>query len=284
MTTNEDNAERVWLVTGASRGFGRALCDAVLDRGERLVATARGRDFVERFEREHPEALAVTLDVTDPAQAGAAVEQALGRFGRLDVVVNNAGYGHFGAVEELTEDALRQQLEVNLFGVINVTRAVLPALRRQRSGHLVQMSSLNGIEGMVGAGYYCAGKFAVEGLSESLAAEVAHLGIRVTIVEPGPHRTGFASPESARVADPIEDYAESVGRARQAFAELDGTQPGDPARAAQAIVAAVDADDPPLRLPLGQMALDHIRARLGGQLEELARWERLSASADLIAA
>ena len=283
MTTNENNAERVWLVTGASRGFGRALCDAVLARGERLVATARGRDFVERFEREHPEALAVTLDVTDPAQARAAVEEALGRFGRLDVVVNNAGYGHFGAVEELTEDELRQQLEVNLFGVINVTRAVLPALRRQRSGHLVQMSSLNGIEGMVGAGYYCAGKFAVEGLSESLAGEVAHLGIRVTIVEPGPHRTSFASPESAGVADPIEDYAESVGRVRQAFAELDGAQPGDPARAAQAIVEAVDADDPPLRLPLGQMALDNIRARLGGQLEELTRWERLSASADLVA-
>ena len=144
------------------------------------------------------------------------------------MVVNNAGYGHFGAVEELSEDELRRQLEVNLFGVINVTRAVLPALRRQRSGHLVQMSSLNGIEGMVGAGYYCAGKFAVEGLSESLAGEVAHLGIKVTIVEPGPHRTGFASPESARVADPIEDYAESVGRVRQAFAELDGAQPGDP--------------------------------------------------------
>jgi NAD(P)-dependent dehydrogenase (short-subunit alcohol dehydrogenase family) len=280
MTTNEINSERVWLVTGASRGFGRALCDAVLARGERLVATARGRDFVESFEREHPDALAVVLDVTDPAQARAVVEQALERFGRLDVVVNNAGYGHFGAVEELTEDELRQQLEVNLFGVINVTRAVLPALRRQRSGHLVQMSSLNGIEGMIGAGYYCAGKFAVEGLSESLAGEVAHLGIKVTIVEPGPHRTSFASPESARVADPIEDYAESVGQVRRAFAELDGAQPGDAGRAAQAIIEAVDSDDSPLRLPLGQTALDNIRAKLSGQLEELARWEALSASTD----
>ena len=196
------------------------------------------------------------------------------------MVVNNAGYGHFGAVEELTEDELREQLEVNLFGVINVTRAVLPVLRRQRSGHLVQMSSLNGIEGMIGAGYYCAGKFAVEGLSESLAGEVAHLGIKVTIVEPGPHRTSFASPESARVAAPIEDYAESVGQVRQAFAELDGAQPGDAGRAAQAIIEAVDADDPPLRLPLGQMALDNIRAKLGGQLDELARWEALSASTD----
>jgi NAD(P)-dependent dehydrogenase (short-subunit alcohol dehydrogenase family) len=278
MTMNEINSERVWLVTGASRGFGRALCDAVLARGGRLVATARGRDFVERF--DHANVLPVTLDVTDPAQARAAVEQALGRFGRLDVVVNNAGYGHFGAVEELTEDELRHQLEVNLFGVINVTRAVLPAFRRQRSGHLVQMSSLNGIEGMVGAGYYCAGKFAVEGLSECLAAEVAHLGIKVTIVEPGPHRTNFASPDSARVAAPIDDYADSVGQARQAFAELDGAQPGDPGRAAQAIIEAVDADDPPLRLPLGQIAVDAIRAKLGGQLEELERWEPLSASTD----
>jgi NAD(P)-dependent dehydrogenase (short-subunit alcohol dehydrogenase family) len=280
MTTNEINSERVWLVTGASSGFGRALSDAVLARGERLVATARGRDFVERFEREHPDALAVPLDVTDAGQAGAAVEQALGRFGRLDVVVNNAGYGHFGAVEELTEDELRHQLEVNLFGVINVTRAALPAFRRQRSGHLVQMSSLNGIEGMVGAGYYCASKFAVEGLSECLAAEVVHLGIKVTIVEPGPHRTNFASPDSARVADPIDDYADSVGQARQAFAELDGAQPGDPGRAAQAIIEAVDADDPPLRLPLGQIAVDAIRAKLDGQLEELARWESLSASTE----
>jgi NAD(P)-dependent dehydrogenase (short-subunit alcohol dehydrogenase family) len=284
MTPNEISAERVWLVTGASRGFGRALCEAVLAKGELLVATARSRDFVESFEREHPEALAVLLDVTDRAQAYAAVEQAHERFGRLDVVVNNAGYGHFGAVEELTEDALRQQLEVNFFGVVNMTRAALPAFRRQRSGHLVQMSSLNGIEGMVGAAYYCASKFAVEGLSESLAGEVAHLGIKVTIVEPGPHRTNFASPESARVADPIDDYADSVGQAREAFAELDGAQPGDPARAAQAIIEAVDADDPPLRLALGQTALDSIRAKLGGQLEELQHWERLGASTERVAA
>jgi NAD(P)-dependent dehydrogenase (short-subunit alcohol dehydrogenase family) len=281
MATNDDNGlKRTWLVTGSSRGFGRAICDAVLARGEPLVATARGGEFTDSFEREHPEALAIPLDVTDPAQARTAVERAVERFGRIDVVVNNAGYGHFGAVEELSDDELREQFEVNLFGLLNVTRAALPVLRRQRSGHLVQMSSLNGIEGMVGGAYYCASKFAVEGLSESLAAEVAHLGIKVTIVEPGPHHTSFASAESARVADPIDDYAESVGQAREAFAEMDGTQPGDPARAARAIVEAVDIDEPPLRLPLGQMALDGIRAKLGGQLEELERWERLSATTD----
>ena len=271
--------DRTWLVTGASRGFGRALSEAVIARGERLVATARGADFPRDFEREHPDALAVPLDVTDPEQARAAVEQAVARFGRLDVVVNNAGYGHFGAIEELSEDALRRQFEVNVFGLLNVTRAALPVMRRQRSGHLVQMSSLNGIVGMAGGGYYCGTKFAVEGLSESLAAEVAPLGIKVTIVEPGPHRTGFAGPGSARIADPIDDYADSVGRAREAFAEMDGNQPGDPEAAAQAIVDAVDAGDPPLRLPLGRIALDDIRAKLTGQLDELERWERLGAAA-----
>jgi NAD(P)-dependent dehydrogenase (short-subunit alcohol dehydrogenase family) len=145
------------------------------------------------------------------------------------------------------------------------------------------MSSLNGIEGMVGAGYYCASKFAIEGLSESLADEVAHLGINVTIVEPGPHRTQFASAKSAALAEPIEDYAESVGAAREAFAGMDGTQPGDPDRAAAAIIEAVETDDPPLRLPLGQMALEHIRAKLELQLEELDRWSRLGAT-DLVAA
>jgi NAD(P)-dependent dehydrogenase (short-subunit alcohol dehydrogenase family) len=276
--------ERVWFVTGASRGFGRALSEAVLSRGDRLVASARGSDFVESFGRDHPEALAVLLDVTDPEAARAAIEAAVARFGRLDVVVNNAGYGHFGAVEELREDELRRQFEVNFFGPVNVTRAALPQLRRQRSGHLVQMSSLNGIEGMVGAGYYCASKFAVEGLSESLADEVAHLGIKVTIVEPGPHRTGFASADSAEVAEPIEDYADSVGAAREAFAGMDGTQPGDPARAARAIVDVVESDEPPLRLPLGQMAVEGIRGRLEQRLEELERWSRLSASTDLVAA
>jgi NAD(P)-dependent dehydrogenase (short-subunit alcohol dehydrogenase family) len=275
---------RVWFVTGASRGFGRALSRAVDAADERLVATARGRDALEGLREAHPEALSLPLDVTNPGQVHAAVRNAVAEFGRIDVVVNNAGFGQFGAIEELTEDELRGQFEVNLFGMLNVTRAVLPQLRAQRSGHLVQMSSLNGVEGMIGGGCYCASKFAVEGLSESLAAEVAHLGIRVTIVEPGPHRTEFASAQSARVAEPIDAYAESVGAAREAFADMDGTQPGDPARAARAIMRAVDADEPPLRLPLGATALDNIRAKLEGQLRELERWRELSASTDLVAA
>jgi NAD(P)-dependent dehydrogenase (short-subunit alcohol dehydrogenase family) len=284
MPPSIENERRVWLVTGASRGFGRAISEALLSRGDQVVATGRGPDFVESFGRGHPEALALRLDVTDSGAARAAVDDAVTRFGRLDVVVNNAGYGHFGAIEELSDEELRHQLEVNLFGVVNVTRAVLPQMRRQRSGHIVQMSSLQGIEAMVGGGYYCASKFAVEGLSESLAGEVEHLGIKVTIVEPGPHRTEFASSQSAEVAAAIDDYADSVGEAREAFADLDGNQPGDPERAAAAIIEAVESDDPPLRLPLGQMALENIRVKLETQLEELERWSALGASTDLVTA
>jgi NAD(P)-dependent dehydrogenase (short-subunit alcohol dehydrogenase family) len=284
MPPSIDNQGRVWLVTGASRGFGRAISEALLSRGDQVVATGRGTDFIDSFGRVHPEALALRLDVTDPGAARAAVDDAVARFGRLDVVVNNAGYGHFGAIEELTEEELRRQLEVNLFGVVNVTRAVLPQMRRQRAGHIVQMSSLQGIEAMVGGGYYCASKFAVEGLSESLAGEVEHLGIKVTIVEPGPHRTEFASSQSAEVGEAIDDYAESVGEARKAFADMDGNQPGNPERAATAIIEAVENDDPPLRLPLGQLALENIRAKLETQLEELERWSAIGASTDLVPA
>jgi NAD(P)-dependent dehydrogenase (short-subunit alcohol dehydrogenase family) len=284
MRNGNERSDRVWFVTGASRGFGRALSDAILAKGEQLIATGRGEDFVEEFGRDHPEAAALRLDVTDRDGARAAVAEGVERFGRLDVVVNNAGYGHFGAIEELSEEELRRQFEVNLFGVLNVTRAALPQLREQRSGHIVQMSSLNGIEGMVGGGYYCATKFAIEGLSESLAEEVAPLGIRVTIIEPGPHRTEFASDRSARVATPIEDYAETVGAARDAFAQMDGTQPGDPDRAAEAIIAAVDASDPPLRLPLGDTALSNIRNKLEGQLDDLEAWRELSATTEPVSA
>jgi NAD(P)-dependent dehydrogenase (short-subunit alcohol dehydrogenase family) len=276
-----DPRGRVWFVTGASSGFGRAIAQAVLDHGDRVVATARDLDAIQELVDQDPgRALALPLDVTDPAAARAAIEQATARFGRVDVVVNNAGYGHGGAVEELTDDELRQQLEVNLFGVINVTRAALPRLRAQGAGHLVQMSSLNGVEGLVGGAYYAASKFAVEGLSESLADEVAPLGIKVTIVEPGPHRTRFANDRSARWAAPMAAYADSVGQARAMVRQLDGNQPGDPARAAQAIIRVVEAPRPPRRLPLGQIALDNIRAKLHDQLDELEAWAELGASSD----
>jgi NAD(P)-dependent dehydrogenase (short-subunit alcohol dehydrogenase family) len=276
-----DTTGRVWFVTGASSGFGRAIGEAVLERGDRLVATARDPESIRDLTGGSPErALALPLDVTDPGACRRAVDEAVERFDRIDIVVNNAGYAHVGAVEELTDDELREQLEVNLFGVANVTRAALPVMRAQGSGHLVQMSSLNGVEGLAGGGYYAASKFAVEGLSESLADEVAHLGIGVTIVEPGPHRTRFANERSTRSAAPMDEYADSVGRMREALSGLDGNQPGDPERAARAIVRAVDANRPPRRLPLGRMALDHIRAKLAAQREELDAWAELSASSD----
>lgn len=281
MTEKTETQRRVWFVTGASSGFGNAVGKAVLEHGDRLAATARDRDAIAPLVDEFPDqAMALQLDVRDTDAARDTVDHAVARFGQVDVVLNNAGYGHVGAIEELTDAELRQQLDVNLLGVINVTRAALPHMRRQRSGHFVQMSSLNGIEGLVGGGYYTASKFAVEGLSETLADEVAHLGIKVTIVEPGPHRTRFANAKSAKWSEPMEDYEDSVGLARKTIRDMDGNQPGDPVRAAEAIIEAVEAEPPPLRLPLGQMALDNIRAKLNDQLDELEAWSELSATSD----
>lgn len=273
--------QRVWFITGASSGFGRAVSLAALQNGDRVVATARNPAAVGLLVGQDPgRALALPLDVTDPEAAREAVRQALARFGRIDVVFNNAGYGHVGAIEELSDDELRRQLDVNLFGVINVTRAALPALRKQRSGHLLQMASLNGVEALPGGAYYTASKFGIKGFSEALAAEVAHLGIRVTIVEPAPFRTRFLDAKSARWAAPMPEYAQSVGKTRDLLRKLDGHQPGDPARAAQAILRAVEAEKPPLRLPLGQMAFDQIRKTLGAQLKELESSAAIGAATD----
>lgn len=272
---------RVWFVTGASSGFGRAISETVLRHGGQLAAAVRNPGAIQDLADRHADQVHVLeLDVTNAEAVRAAVDAAVARFDRIDVVVNNAGYGHVGAVEELTDAEWRQQFEVNLFGLINVTRAALPQMREQRSGHLVQMSSLNGIEGLVGGAYYAASKFAVEGFSESLADEVAHLGIKLTIVEPGPHRTRFLDGRSVKLAQPMPDYAHSVGQTRDAMAQLDGRQPGDPVRAAEAILRAVEADNPPRRLPLGQLALDSIRGKLNAQLLELDAWADLSASSD----
>jgi NAD(P)-dependent dehydrogenase (short-subunit alcohol dehydrogenase family) len=278
--TKTEQDGRVWFVTGASSGFGRAVSEAVIERGDRLVVTARDVGSIETIAGAPDQVHAMELDVTDADAARAAIDETVERFGQVDVVINNAGYGHVGAIEEATDDELRQQFEVNLFGVINVTRAALPIMRKQRSGHLVQMSSLNGIEGLAGGGYYAASKFAVEGLSESLADEVAHLGIKVTLVEPGPHRTRFLNDRSPDDGEPMSDYADSVGKTREVLRDLDGNQPGDPVRAARAIIEAVEADEPPRRLPLGQMAVDNIRTKLSAQLDELDQWSQLSASSD----
>jgi NAD(P)-dependent dehydrogenase (short-subunit alcohol dehydrogenase family) len=278
MTQTHDPA-RVWLITGASSGLGRALAEAVLDAGHRVVATARDPESVTDLERRHPgQALAARLDVTRPDDARTALASATEAFGRVDVVVNNAGYGLFGALEELEDEQLRRQFETNVFGPVNVIRAALPQLRRQGSGHIVQISSLEGVAPILaGETAYAATKFAAEGLCEALAMEVRHLGIRVTIVEPGPVRTDFAA---GAVAEPsrIDDYDASVGEALRLFEQLAGNQPNDPARVAAAVVEAIEADEPPLRLVLGTEAVEAVRAKLDGQRGELDAWERVARS------
>src|ERR1700741_2654162 len=272
---------RIWCVPGASSGFGRAVSLAALQNGDRVVATARNPAAVGwLIEKAPARALALPLDVTDPEAAREAVRQALARFGRIDVVFNNAGYGHVGAIEELSDDELRRQLDGTLMGVLNVTRAALPLLRKQRSGHLLQMASLNPIAPLPGGACYTASKFGVKGFSEALAAEVAHLGIKVTIVEPAPFRTRFLDARSARWAAPMPDYANSVGKTRALLRKLDGNQPGDPDRAAQAILRVVQAENPPLRLPLGHMAFDQIRSTLAAQLKELPGAAGIGAETD----
>jgi NAD(P)-dependent dehydrogenase (short-subunit alcohol dehydrogenase family) len=280
MPTNDG---RVWFVTGATSGFGRAMSQEILDRGERLVATGRDQQRVaETFpDRDRDRALGLELDVTDAEAARGAFGDAVAHFGRVDVVFNNAGVaGSVGAAEEVTDEQIREQIETNLVGAINVTRAALPHLRRQRAGHLLQMSSLNGVEGLPGASYYAAAKFGIEGFSESLADEVAPLGIKVTIVEPGPHRTRLLADDNVAWSREIADYADTVGATRDQLRELDQNQPGDPVRAVKAMIKAVESTDPPRRLPLGEMAIEHIRAKLRDQLEQLDAWANLSTTSD----
>jgi NAD(P)-dependent dehydrogenase (short-subunit alcohol dehydrogenase family) len=271
---------KVWLITGSSRGFGRRLAEAVLAHGDNLVATARKPEQVSDLVTYYGNSVrAVALDVTNPDQARAAMSAAVDTFGRLDVVVNNAGYGNVAAIEDATEADLRAQLETDLWGVIYVTRAALPILRKQRSGHLVQFSSIAGRMGMAGLGAYHMAKWAVEGFSEALAHEVAPLGIKVTIIEPGAFRTDF-NVSSRHETPPSADYQGTVGPVLDFFHQVAGHEPGDPAKAAAAIIAIVNEAQPPRRLLLGSDAV-HL-ARLIDQADsaETDRWEQLSASTD----
>lgn len=267
---------RVWLVTGTSSGFGRALADAVLARGDLLVAAVREPELNADLQLAEPDRVRVVrVDVTDPAQVRQAVGTAVEAFGRIDVVVNNAGYGLFGGVEEASDEQIRRQFEVNVFGVFDVTRAVLPVMRRQRSGHIVMMSSVAGVVGAPGLAWYDATKFAVEGFSEALAAEAAPIGVKVTIIEPGNFRTNWTG-NAMEKTEPIPDYAPAIDTMRDGFAQLHGNQPGDPAKAARAIIGVVEAAEPPLRLILGADALGHIRGKLQRQLAESRAWEAVS--------
>jgi NAD(P)-dependent dehydrogenase (short-subunit alcohol dehydrogenase family) len=280
MTATQD-FKRVWLITGASRGIGAQIAEAALANGDAVVAAARDAATVTKRFGARPALLAVALDVTNEAQAAAAVEAAIARFGRIDVLVNNAGFGLLGAIEEATGEEVRKLYETNVFGLLNVTRAVLPAMRAKRKGHVINISSLGGYRSAAGFGVYCSTKFAVEALTEGLHAELAPLGIHATVVEPGYFRTDFLDNTSLSVSPRvIADYAESAGRVREAAKQINHNQPGDPVRLAKAIVTLVEAPVPPVRLPLGTDTLQVIRDKHAFVEKETAAWQALAASTD----
>jgi NAD(P)-dependent dehydrogenase (short-subunit alcohol dehydrogenase family) len=268
---------RVWLITGCSTGFGRALADAVLAKGDRLIATARKpeqlQDLVASYRGQvHP----LSLDVTDLDNIRSAVTEAKDVFGRIDVLVNNAGYGALGAIEEVSDEAIRRQYDTNVFGTLNMMRAILPIMRQQRRGHILNLSSVGGMVSFAATGIYCSTKFAVEGLSEALSKEVAPLGIKVTIVEPGAFRTDFNGRSLSIPEQQIDDYAETTGKFLQWSQQMDGKQPGDPEKAAQAMIRVVESDEPPLRLVLGEDAVNAIEQKLQSVKAELDKWRSVS--------
>lgn len=272
---------KTWFITGASRGFGALFAKEALGRGDNVVASARDPKTVTQAIGAHPNLLAVKLDVTSEADAHAAVEQAVARFGRIDVLVNNAGFGVLGAVEEITAAEVEAVYRTNVFGLLNVTRAALPQLRRQRSGHILNISSIGGYQSHAAWGVYCSTKFAVEALSEGLAMELAPLGVKVTVVEPGYFRTDFLDGGSlTTTAKIIDDYAATVGELRKQAVELNRQQPGDPARLAKALLQVVDAPNPPLRMPFGTDTVAAIEAKNAFVTGELATWRDLAVSTD----
>jgi len=271
----------VWLITGCSSGFGRELAKQVLKWGHCVAITARSVEKVQDLIAGHEgRAMALKLDVTDAAQISAAVKAVESNFGAIDVLVNNAGYGLLAAVEESEEGVVRAMFETNFFGLARMIHAVLPGMRQRRKGHIVNISSVGGLVGHTGVGYYNATKFAVEGLSEALAKEVEPLGIKVLIVEPGPFRTDWAGRSMKLPWKEIEDYADTAGARRRMITGNSGKQPGDPSRAAEAIIKTVEAANPPLRLVLGKIGLAAAREKLERLQNDLNCWEETSLSAD----
>jgi NAD(P)-dependent dehydrogenase (short-subunit alcohol dehydrogenase family) len=266
---------RVWLVTGAGSGFGRELTEAAVAAGDVVVATARRVTTLDDLVAAHPSRVeALHLDVTDTDAIDATVQNVVSRHGRIDVLVNNAGRSHVGALEETTDAELRSLFDVHVFGPAALVRAVLPHMRAARSGAIVQMSSMGGQMSFAGFSAYSATKFALEGMSEALAAEVGPLGIKILVVEPGAFRTGLFGAVSASAEMPA--YSDTVGPTRRMIETGDGSQPGDPAKAAAAILAALDSERTPLRLPLGADAVDAITEHLDRARAEITRWEKIS--------
>ncbi|NMK44882.1 oxidoreductase [Achromobacter sp. Bel] len=281
MQTPVTSFKRVWLITGASRGIGALIAEAALADGNAVIAAGRNVDAIAKRLGDSPALLPVALDVTNEAQAKAAVAAGLARFGRIDVLVNNAGFGLLGAVEESSDADVRRMYDTNVFGLLNVTRAVLPTLRAQRAGHVINLSSLGGYRSGAGFGAYCSTKFAVEGLTEALHAELKPLGIHATVVEPGYFRTDFLDATSLTVAGAIiDDYDATSGNVRRIAAGLNHQQPGDPAKLAAAMITLADAETPPLRLPLGTDALRVIAEKNAYVAEETDAWKALAQSTD----
>jgi len=278
---SEQTPQRVWLITGASTGFGRIMAEKLLQDGHTVVATARKPEQIASFQQDFKDrCLVVKLDVTDPASIDAAAKAALDRFGRVDVLVNNAGYGIAGGIEETTEEEFMPVFETNVFGLIRMTRALLPQFRKQRSGTIVNLSSIAGLIGGAGWGYYNASKFAVNGFSEALAAEMAPLGVRVIIVEPGPFRTDFLGRSNVEAKQRIADYEPTVGKTREYANSMAGKQPGDPVKAVEAILAAVESPEPPKHMVLGKIAFDRMSARVEQWKKDLEAGRQTSLGAD----
>jgi len=272
---------RTWFITGASRGFGALIAQEALEKGDAVVATARDPKSITKRLGNHPNLLAVALDVTQESQAHAAVRAAVERFGQIDVLVNNAGYGLLGAVEEANAEEIEAVYRTNVFGLLAVTRAVLPHMRRQRSGRVFNLSSGGGYRAIAGWGIYCSTKFAVEGLSEALAEELAPLGIYVTAIEPGYFRTDFLDGTSlSTVPAVIDDYHKTSGAMRTLAVDVNHQQPGDPAKLAKVLVAFADAPNPPVRLPLGSDTLGMIEKKNAQTAAILSAWRSTAVSTD----
>jgi NAD(P)-dependent dehydrogenase (short-subunit alcohol dehydrogenase family) len=270
---------KIWLVTGISSGLGKALTEVIMAKGDFLIGSFRNPAQTNEFNSLHGnKAFAVTMDIAQPAQVQAAVDTILQKFGKMDVLVNNAGYGFAGAVEETVDAEVRSVFNTNFFGTLQLTQALLPTFRKQGSGHIIQKSSHGGFKAFAGFGIYNASKFALEGMSEALAQEVAPLGIKLTIVQPGPFRTGFAGSSFVLAKHEIDDYKPTAGLFRERIKGVDGKQEGDPAKAAQAIYDIVQLPQPPLRLPLGKVALGTITSKLESVQNDLNTYRHIAES------
>ncbi len=268
--------KKIWFITGSSTGFGRVLAEEALEQGYRVVATARKPEVLNDLVAKYPDtARAVKLDVTKPEEVRAAIDTAVSEFGRVDVLVNNAGYGLIGAIEEVTDEQFRHQFETNVFGAVDVMKAVLPQMREQKSGHILNLSSVGGFIAFPSSGYYTASKFALEAFSEALAAEAGHFGVKVTIVEPGAFRTDFNGRSLAIGENRLAELYPSTDGFLGWLKDNDGKQPGDPRKAALAMIKAVESDNPPLRLPLGEDSILAIEAELENVKKDIAPWREI---------